>query len=140
MGDTAGQEKSGIAGFSWIVTGDENKLDNWNYVLTLKNQFNLVIPSNLTGRYLLVQADDAAGNQSETIKYDLNPGTSTITPIPCPEKTVGDADCNASINLVDFSIWKAGYVNNSGVSADFDKNGEVDLVDFAIWKKGYLGK
>lgn len=66
-----GQEKSGVVGFSWIVTDDENKLDNWTYTHNLQNQFLLFIPSNMNGRYLFLRTYDAAGNQSKTIKFIL---------------------------------------------------------------------
>ncbi len=66
-----GQEESGVVGFSWIVADDEDKLENWIYTPALQNQFDLFIPSKMNGKYLFIRAYDAAGNQSETIKYIL---------------------------------------------------------------------
>lgn len=50
----------------------------------------------------------------------------------------GDASGDGKVDLVDFSVWKSGYLYNNSLAGDFDKNGVINLVDFSIWKQAYL--
>lgn len=77
------------------------------------------------------------------------PATTTTGPT-CPLKPQGDANCDNKINIQDFLIWKAEFLNfnNNGgptpppPNADFSGNGtgsiSVDITDFLIWKAGFL--
>lgn len=65
--------------------------------------------------------------------------TPTATPTPvCPQKAIGDADCNNTVDIVDFEIWRREYssLRYTGF-ADFDTNGNVTAVDFEIWRKTF---
>jgi hypothetical protein len=66
----------------------------------------------------------------------------------CPEKVIGDANCDGSVNLIDFAIWKnqfdsivphAPLDNNANFSC-FEGNTKtyyVDLVDFEIFRTNF---
>jgi len=70
-----------------------------------------------------------------------------ITPTPlvyrCLFKDKGDAACDGTINLIDYTIWKKENTDfrsriatpSGGWKADFNKDGRVDIKDFQIWKK-----
>jgi hypothetical protein len=61
-----------------------------------------------------------------------------VSPTSIPDKVVGDANGDGSIDLSDQSIWKEEYLGQVGTRADFDKSGKVDLIDLDMWKKAYL--
>lgn len=65
----------------------------------------------------------------------------TVTPPPsCALKGSGDANCDGSVSLVDYEIWKQEYVGAlTTQSADFDGKNGVTVVDFAIWRQTYVG-
>ncbi len=67
--------------------------------------------------------------------------TATPTGNDCPRKKEGDANCDGSVDLIDYSIWlnsqcnKAASGSNCGnTRADFNGDGSVDDSDLAIWK------
>ncbi len=82
--------------------------------------------------------------------------TATVSPIFCPQKAQGDANCDSLINETDYSIWKCEFtksdcrmlctgnsdtgpvvctaISSSSKNADFNKDGVVDLKDFEIWR------
>lgn len=73
------------------------------------------------------------------------PPTATIIPSvtptvgSCPRKGQGDADCDGSVNGVDYSIWLnsqcrpgIGQSCNS-YQADFNQDGKIDDDDYQIW-------
>lgn len=69
--------------------------------------------------------------------------TLTIPP-SCGLKSLGDADCNGTINDTDFDIWKCEYLGGgdctnpaSHLKSSFDLNNKVDLNDFEIWRSNY---
>lgn len=63
----------------------------------------------------------------------------TVTPTVCSLKSLGDADCNRLIDLVDFEIWRKEYTGSSTAkSADFNTDNFVNIVDFEIWRKHYF--
>jgi len=79
----------------------------------------------------------------------ISPGTSTATETPC-QKSVGDANCDGTVNLTDFSLWLSVYrkiINDDPVTeeekaaVDFDYSGSgehtVSLTDFIIWLETY---
>ena len=52
------------------------------------------------------------------------------------KKTRGDADCNNSIDNLDFEIWrKEKFQELTTKTADFNSDSVVDLIDFEIWRK-----
>lgn len=63
-----------------------------------------------------------------------------VTPSPTPscDKVNGDADCNGSINLTDFIIWKSEFTNGGSLDSDFDGSNTVTLLDFIAWKNGFV--
>ena len=70
----------------------------------------------------------------------LNP-TNTSTPALCVTHQYGDANCDGTINLVDFAIWKnesSGKVKTK--TADFNNDNAVDMLDYNIWKTSMKGR
>ncbi len=67
---------------------------------------------------------------------------STTTPTgirDCINKIKGDADCDGSIMIADFEVWRKEYFQSIVANnADFDNNGKVDIIDFEQWRKGYF--
>lgn len=65
----------------------------------------------------------------------------TGTPVPdCPKKPKGDANCDEKIDLLDFELWRRGFVpiNDAIVmNGDFNNDSRVDLVDFEIWRSNF---
>lgn len=71
--------------------------------------------------------------------------TSVVTLPICPRKSEGDANCNDTIELLDFAIWRQEYLNpeeqKSDLSqANFNEDSVIDILDFAIWRQGYLSE
>ena len=94
--------------------------------------------SDCTGGFL--QTEWVYCNSS--VQYDYHIAT-TPSPTPtaapiCPHKSIGDADCNDIIDIVDFEIWRREYssLRYTGL-ADFDKNGNITAVDYEIWRKTF---
>jgi hypothetical protein len=58
----------------------------------------------------------------------------------CLMKAQGDANCDDSISLVDFGVWRANYIEASDTTldADFNGDGAVTLIDFSIWRNSYI--
>ena len=64
---------------------------------------------------------------------------------PCPAgvpgRNLGNADCNGSIDVNDFELWKEQF--QSGIiliqSADFNSDNKVDGIDFEIWRRNAQG-
>lgn len=83
--------------------------------------------------------------ECETYKKTLIPSpnlspTSTTSPTQpvCSLKSVGDANCDNLVNLVDFEIWRKEYQQITQThDADYNTSGTSDLVDFEIWRKRY---
>lgn len=83
-------------------------------------------------------------SQSTTPTKSPTPSVSQ-TPAPtCPRKGDGDADCNGSIDLLDFEKFREEYLahkgdtNVIGSSADFNNDKSIDLLDFELFRQGYL--
>lgn len=66
-----------------------------------------------------------------------------VTPTPnstCPTKTKGDANCDGSIDGLDYSLWLNSQCHPSGdqqcsyLKADFNNDGNVDDSDYIIWE------
>jgi len=66
--------------------------------------------------------------------YELVEGEGT----ECPRKGEGDANCDGSVTLTDFGVWKGEYLSGIRDRADFNNDGAITLLDFGIWKQGYL--
>lgn len=74
------------------------------------------------------------------------PTTGQSTPVPtissgsCSTKSQGDADCNGSINLADFEIFRKEFTGIlASRNADFDSNGSVGISDFELWRRTSYG-
>jgi hypothetical protein len=65
-------------------------------------------------------------------------------PANCPRKAQGDADCNGSINLADFEIWRQEFTSVGEQpylgKADFNNDGNTTLADFEIWRRTYTSQ
>lgn len=68
-----------------------------------------------------------------------SPNIPTSTPNPtCAKKSSGDANCDGSINLNDYDLWRAEF--NGQVTtrnADFNNDSNVSLIDFEIWRRTF---
>ena len=94
-----------------------------------------------------------AGNYNNTsIMYArIDPtGIVTTTPIPsitsiaistvsnCPQKIIGDADCDGKISLKDFEIWRKVSIGIlTTKTADFNLDNIVNYADYIIWKQNF---
>ncbi len=91
----------------------------------------------------------AAETQVETLLEYITPTptkipTKTPTPGPsntivptsatCTKKTKGDANCDNSITLTDFEIWRSEFIKNALTKADFNDDRKINLFDFEIWR------
>ena len=47
---------------------------------------------------------------------------------------VGDYDHSGTVNLVDFSMWRADFASTSLLGADGNGDGIVDAADYAVWR------
>lgn len=63
----------------------------------------------------------------------------TNPPSGCEKKALGDADCNGSVTLADFSRWRAEYFDATTKDSDFNSDGSVSLADYQIWRTTYVG-
>lgn len=86
---------------------------------------------------------------SPTTAASITPGASvsiapSLTSIPCPLKTKGDADCDGHVNLFDLEIWRHEYIDKppAPFKANFnpDSDAVVNLVDLEIWTGTFLGR
>lgn len=69
----------------------------------------------------------------------LNPSLTSPTPTSpagtCGKKSIGDADCDGSVTLTDFEIFRKEYRQTKQTkSADFNGDSFVNLSDFEIWR------
>ena len=65
--------------------------------------------------------------------------TFTVSTPPCSNKPQGDADCNGSVDLTDFEVWRKEYLHYlTTKNADFDHDGSVTIIDFEVWRRGFL--
>jgi hypothetical protein len=53
----------------------------------------------------------------------------------CAKKSLGDADCNNSIDLADLSLWQLDYEKHLNTHADFNGDRKVNLQDYTIWQQ-----
>lgn len=77
-------------------------------------------------------------------EYGGVPVTPTNTPAVSPTQpacamtSVGDADCNGAVDMVDYEIFRKQYMKEApGTSADFNRDGSIGLGDFEIWRRGF---
>lgn len=68
----------------------------------------------------------------------------TVAPTTQPsarvcQKNHGDANCNFSIDVFDFEIWRKEFTGELvGTQADFNSDNKVDILDFEIWRSNYF--
>jgi hypothetical protein len=54
----------------------------------------------------------------------------------CPKKVQGDTDCNGSVTIDDFTLWRREFLGEVTTKlADFNNDGKVDLIDFETWRQ-----
>ncbi|MBU4431271.1 hypothetical protein KKB16_04170 [Patescibacteria group bacterium] len=87
---------------------------------------------------------------SLTSDFNISTPTSTSSsscPVcsSSPPKSTGNANCDTSINISDFAIWKTEYLqyrqtnqSSNNYNSDFNCDSQVTISDFAIWKTNYL--
>lgn len=72
--------------------------------------------------------------------------SSSITPtVVCLQKTSGDVDCNDTIDLADFEIfrqeflaWRKNELLITEAKADLNADRVIDLLDFEMFRQGYI--
>lgn len=90
-----------------------------------------------------IGAWEAAGPMGHGYQIVTSPDSNvlmlSVSP-PCPYKRKGDANCDNTVNLIDFEIWRRTYMrtNITGTAADFNLDGKTDLLDFELWRQGYF--
>lgn len=86
--------------------------------------------NNLSSQVIPVPTQPAACLISPTL---------AITPVPCALKAKGDANCDDTIDLIDFEIWRKEFMGEKvGKDADFNSDNKIDLIDFEIWRKNRI--
>lgn len=89
------------------------------------------------------QWSDAGTAQIVVISTPLSvspsaPVTITWPSGSCTKKVQGDADCNGTINIFDFEIWRSEFLGSITTKrADFNGNNRVTLEDFEIWRTSF---
>jgi len=69
-----------------------------------------------------------------------------VTLPPACDPTMGDADCNGSVDSADYGCWVVEYLDPDAdlvgdcKSADFNASGKVDLLDFVLWRNTILSQ
>lgn len=54
----------------------------------------------------------------------------------CSTKSIGDCNCNGTVDIIDFECWRKQYNNEVACSsADFNGNGACQLSDFELLRK-----
>ncbi len=83
-----------------------------------------------------------ASSMSVTVAAAVVP---TVTQAACNSKTKGDANCDGTVDLIDYSVWLNHQCNKQAAGAactdlrgDFNGDGSVDDADLQIWKNNYL--
>lgn len=126
---------------------------------------SLTNPTNLSHNGQLhwnwTHAPPSAVPDGFTVVTSASPSPSTAitptTPAGCAKKTTGDADCNGSVAIADFALWRAEFLggcssttlnaaacggdadsDGSLIDADFNNDGKVTIADFAIWRTFFL--
>jgi len=66
------------------------------------------------------------------------PISPTVTPRVC-QKAKGDANCDFSIDVFDFEIWRKEFTQELTThNADFNSDTHTDVLDFEIWRSNYF--
>lgn len=64
----------------------------------------------------------------------------TACPAGVPSRGVGNANCDATIDLLDFEIWRQEFLKTETTptfNADFIEDNTTDLKDFEIWRNTF---
>lgn len=85
--------------------------------------------------YFQVRAIDNAGNWEEYPGGDGDTHTTIDLAPSCPHFSEGDANCDKTVDLLDFAIWWLNY--GTGLAADFNDDGITDELDYVIWWRNY---
>lgn len=71
----------------------------------------------------------------------------TPTPAMCEKKTQGDANCDNSIDLIDFEQFRTEFIkfrqNELDITqalADFNSDKSIDLADFELFRQGFINQ
>lgn len=116
------------------ITGTAIKLG------TVKLKVKDTAPDRLVN-FLLDDSSTAYNLQTQNVltekpTYTIAIGAAATATPACQQKPQGDADCNGSINAVDYDIWQREYLGQIATkTADFDNSGTVDLIDYEIWRQ-----
>ena len=75
-------------------------------------------------------------------RNDNTTGGGGVTPTTggtCAKKINGDANCNGTIKIDDFAIWRSEFLGTLTTKlSDFDTSGAVTIADFARWRTTFL--
>jgi hypothetical protein len=86
-------------------------------------------------------AATATPTPSPTITPTLtSPIGASATPVPgCPRKSAGDANCDGTVDLIDFEQWRREFALFFATRlADFNGDTKSDLIDFELWRRTFI--
>lgn len=85
----------------------------------------------------------ASPTRTPTLIQATNPIHPTVSPTPillCVKKSLGDANCDGLIDLIDFEIWRREFTGSAITrNADYNADGFVNLIDFEFWRRAFSG-
>jgi hypothetical protein len=85
--------------------------------------------------------DLSAGSHTMTLQFDtgwfdVDKMTVSGGSSSCSLKSVGDADCNGTVNITDFEIFRKEFTGTLNTkTADFNADNVVSIIDFEILRK-----
>lgn len=110
----------------------------------------LVAPDNRSLRFALTNSDSQ--NDLTSRRYLLSSDFSVVGSAPhscqCPSslssssppKSAGNANCDNTVDMLDFSLWLGEYLRSdlSSFTADFNCDHHADLLDFSVWLRRFV--
>ena len=116
--------------FAFKNSGQNNDLANRRYLIS--DSFTVL------GQGVPTSTPGAPTNTPRPT--DGSPTQTSVPPSTCPadkpSRSLGNANCDSSVDNDDFTIWKSEFLKKTDtVKADFNGNNIVNGVDFMIWWK-----
>lgn len=87
--------------------------------------------------YWQVRSGDGGGKYQGASAYSAKSYFFVRTPT-CSLKAEGDADCDNSVTLFDFELFRGEFISKQPNQADFNGDRVVDLEDFELFRQGYI--
>jgi len=110
------------------VVADDDGL--WSKAIIAVDPINV---GSHSARSKATAPDESISEFSATVNFEVTE-VGEEEPDPCAAASLGDLNCDGSVNLVDFSIlmyyWQS--TNPANTRADINEDGIVDVIDFSI--------